>query len=71
MIERLWRVRKDTHKIDARVDESGDKGARVVLTIYYDDELVTTTAHGSRAEAAGDADRRLQALLRAGWTSHW
>jgi len=70
VIERLWRVRKDTHKMDARVEPAGDD-ARVVLTIYYDSQLITTTSHPSRADAAGEAARRLRDLLRAGWTSHW
>jgi hypothetical protein len=66
--ERLWRVRKDHTWIDAQVR---DCAAGVEIAFRYDGARVFARRFPTRALAVDAADRTLQDLQRAGWTTHW
>ena len=66
--DRLWRVRRRTHRIDAILRQSR---AGWELTFARDDKPMLSSVFATRAKAVNDADRRLRDLQRAGWTVHW
>jgi len=66
--ERVWRVRKNSASIDARIT---DRGVGVEIRYFYDGEPVLSQQWPTRQLALTDAAARLRDLQRAGWTTHW
>ena len=66
--DRLWRVRRRHHHIDAVLRKAGSTWR---LTFLYDDGELMTWRFDRRKAADGEAARRLAELQRAGWTVHW
>ena len=66
---RVWRVRKNSTWLDARLDAGGDTG--VELQFFRDNTLISARRWPSREEALADAARQLGELQRAGWNTHW
>jgi len=66
--QRLWRVRRRHHHIDASLRRSASAW---LLTFSYDDGELVTWPFERRQAAAAEAARRRDELLRAGWTVHW
>ena len=72
--ERIWRARKDSRILDARllVDPSEDpSSAGVELQVFYNGELLYGRRWPSREVAIRDANNKLKALQIAGWATHW
>ena len=71
--ERIWRARKDSRILDARllVDPDGPLSAGVELQLFYNGELLYGRRWPSREVAIRDADTKLKALQIAGWATHW
>jgi hypothetical protein len=65
---RVWRVRKNSTWLDARID-GGDDG--VELQFFRDNALISARRWPSREDAMAAAARQLGELQRAGWTTHW
>ena len=68
LAERLWRVRKDHTWIDAQIRDCPDG---VEVGFSYDGARVFARRFSTRDLAVNEADRTLQDLQRAGWTTHW
>ena len=66
--DRLWRVRRRTHRIDAILRRA--RGGWE-LTFARNAKPLVSSVFDTRAKAVSDADRRLRELQRAGWTVHW
>ena len=66
---RVWRVRKNSTWLDARLDDGGAHG--VELQFFRDNTLISTRRWPSREDALADAARQLGELQRAGWNTHW
>lgn len=69
-VERLWRLRKDSTWIDARIRPQPDSRA-VELQFYYDGALVLARTWPSREAAVAEADDQRRQFQRAGWNLHW
>ena len=72
--ERIWRARKDSRILDARllVDPSEDPSSSgVELQVFYNGELLYGRRWPSREVAIRDANSKLKALQIAGWATHW
>jgi hypothetical protein len=67
--ERLWRARRRHDHVDALLLDP--PGGPIELRYHLNDRPMLAWRFASREEAAAEADRRLQELLRAGWTLHW
>jgi hypothetical protein len=67
---RVWRVRKNSTWLDARIDAGGDANG-VELQFFRDNTLISTRRWPSREEALADAARQLGELQLAGWNTHW
>ncbi len=67
---RLWRVRKNSTWLDARIDASDDADG-VELQFFRDNALISARRWPSRQDALADAARQLGELQRAGWNTHW
>ena len=67
---RVWRLRKNSTWLDARLSESTED-AGVELRFYRDNSRISSPRWPSREEAMTDAERQLRELQRAGWNSHW
>jgi len=67
---RLWRVRKNSTWLDARID-AGDDADGVELQFFRDNALISARRWPSRQDALADAARQLGELQRAGWNTHW
>jgi hypothetical protein len=67
---RVWRVRKNSTWLDARIDDGGDTNG-VELQFFRDNTLISTRRWPSREDALADAARQLGELQRAGWNTHW
>ena len=67
---RVWRVRKNSTWLDARIDDGGG-GDGVELQFFRDNTLISARRWPSREDALADAARRLGELQRAGWNTHW
>jgi hypothetical protein len=65
---RVWRVRKNSTWLDARIQEGAD-GAE--LQFFRDNTLISARRWPSREDALADAARQLGELQRAGWNTHW
>ena len=65
---RVWRVRKNSTWLDARLQESADG---VELQFFRDNTLISARRWPSREDALADAARQLGELQRAGWNTHW
>jgi hypothetical protein len=68
LTNRLWRVRRRHHHIDAVLRQTGSTWR---LTFLYDDGELMTWRFDRRKAADAEASRRLADLQRAGWTVHW
>ena len=68
--ERLWRLRKDSVWIDARLRPAPDS-ADVELLFYYDGMIVFARRWPSRDAAVAEAEEHRREFQRAGWTPHW
>jgi len=66
--ERIWRLRKRHHQVDAllRVDEEG-----VEIRFLYDGTLTYSRRWPARAIALAHAAEKREELERSGWTMHW
>ena len=71
MIEpiRVWRLRKNSTWLDARLDAAD--GGGVELKFFRDNTLISSRTWPSREEAMADAERQLRELQRVGWSTHW
>lgn len=72
--ERLWRARKDSRTLDARllIDPLNDPpSAGAELQLFYNGELLYWQRWPSRELAVRDAEDKLKALQIAGWATHW
>jgi hypothetical protein len=72
--ERIWRARKDSRILDARLlVDSGENStsAGVELQVFYNGELLYGRRWSSREVAIRDANDKLKALQIAGWATHW
>jgi hypothetical protein len=72
--ERIWRARKDSRILDARLlldpcDNAASAG--VELQVFYNGELLYGRRWPSREVAIRDANSKLKALQIAGWATHW
>ena len=67
---RVWRVRKNSTWLDARIDDAGGANG-VELQFFRDNALISTRRWPSREDALADAARQLGELQRAGWNTHW
>jgi len=67
---RVWRVRKNSTWLDARIDDGGGANG-VELQFFRDNTLISTRRWPSREDALADAARQLGELQRAGWNTHW
>ncbi|MCU1381948.1 MAG: hypothetical protein JWL71_645 [Acidobacteria bacterium] len=67
---RVWRLRKNSTWLDARLDDGGE-GAGVELQFFRDNALISARRWPSREAAIADAERQLRELQRAGWNTHW
>jgi len=65
---RVWRVRKNSTWLDARLQASADG---VELQFFRDNTLISARRWPSREDALADAARQLGELQRAGWNTHW
>jgi hypothetical protein len=65
---RVWRVRKNSTWLDARIQKSADG---VELQFFRDNTLISARRWPSREDALADAARQLGELQRAGWNTHW
>ncbi|HUF46942.1 MAG TPA: hypothetical protein VMM93_03940 [Vicinamibacterales bacterium] len=65
---RLWRARRQHDAIDAVVIA---RPSDCELRFVRNGRLLVAWSFNSRDAAALEADTRLRALQRAGWTSHW
>jgi hypothetical protein len=66
---RVWRLRKNSTWLDARIEDGADSG--VELQFFRDNTRISSRHWPTREEALADADRQLQDLQRAGWNTHW
>jgi hypothetical protein len=66
--ERLWRLRKRQHSIDAvlQIDHRG-----IMLEFTMNGRRLTSRRCVSRAQAIETATERRFELERAGWATHW
>jgi hypothetical protein len=73
--ERIWRARKDSRILDARLllveRNENSASAGVELQVFYNGELLYGRRWPSRESAIRDANGKLKALQIAGWTTHW
>lgn len=67
---RVWRLRKNSTWLDARIDDSTG-GDGVELQFFRDHTLISARRWPSRGDAVADAERQLRDLQRAGWNIHW
>ena len=67
---RVWRVRKNSTWLDARLEDGGDTNG-VELQFFRDNTLISARRWPCREDAIADADRQLRELQRAGWNTHW
>jgi hypothetical protein len=70
VMKRLWRLRKDSTWIDARIREQPGSTA-VELQFYCDGALVVAREWPSHAAAIDEAEQQRQQFQRAGWNAHW
>jgi hypothetical protein len=68
LTDRLWRVRRRHHHIDAVLRPSGP---RWELQYFRNDRLLVTRRYEQPDLARADATARLNELQRAGWNTHW
>ncbi len=68
LTDRLWRVRRRHHHIDAALRKTA-AGWR--LEFLRNDRPMVVLPFEHEADARREADRRLRELQRAGWTVHW
>ena len=70
--ERLWRVRKDSRTLDARLlPDPSVEPAGVELQVFYNGELLYGRRWLTRELAIRDANVKLKALQVVGWTTRW
>jgi hypothetical protein len=67
---RVWRLRKNSTWLDARIDDCADSTG-VELQFFRDNTLISARRWPSREDAMADAARQLRDLQRAGWNTHW
>ena len=67
---RVWRLRKNSTWLDARIDDCADSTG-VELQFFRDNTLISARRWPSREDAMADAERQLRDLQRAGWNTHW
>ena len=70
MRERLWRLRRRQHYVDAHISPPGPDG-RVELSISFSGTPTWSHQSPSRADAVSLALARRADLEREGWTFHW
>ncbi len=69
MSERLWRLRKRQHIIDA-ILRAGE-GHDVALEFMMNGRRLAVRQCASRAQAVKVATEKRNDLERAGWATHW
>jgi len=68
-MHRLWRLRKQTLFIDARIRDAAENG--VEIAFLYNGEISYRRVWPTRGEAIADADAKRSELEREGWMLHW
>jgi hypothetical protein len=68
--QRLWRLRKLHHSVDADVSTGADGGS-VELRYLYDGEQAYRRRFPTRAPALREAAQKRAELEREGWVFHW
>jgi hypothetical protein len=67
--ERLWRLRKRQHTIDAILRDG--EGHDVALEFMMNGRRLAVRQCASRVQAVKAATEQRDELERAGWASHW
>jgi len=67
--QRVWRLRKQNHSVDAEVRAVTRSDA--LVQFFYDGELTYERRWPTRVEALGEIAERRAELERSGWTAHW
>lgn len=67
--QRLWRMRRRHHVVDAEIRPAGSEG--VELRYSYNGKLTYRRVWASRALAVQEAAARRAELERGGWVFHW
>jgi hypothetical protein len=67
--ERLWRLRKRQHIIDAILRDG--EGHDVALEFMMNGRRLTVRQCASRVQAVNAATQQRNELERAGWATHW
>jgi hypothetical protein len=67
--ERLWRLRKRQHVIDAMLRENDSHS--VALEYLMNGQRLTVRQCATRVQAMAAAAEKRSELERAGWASHW
>jgi len=68
-VQRIWRLRKRQHQIDAELRDEGSSGA--VVRFFYDGKVAFVRWWPTRREADGSVREKRDELERAGWIEHW
>ena len=66
--ERLWRLRRRQHSIDAVLHKTGPG---ITLEFTMNGRRLTSRRCASRAQAMEAATEKRFELERAGWATHW
>ena len=67
---RVWRLRKSSTWLDARLGDCAGS-TDVELQFFYDGALLFARRWPSREDALSHAANQLGDLQRAGWNTHW
>ena len=68
--DRVWRLRKNSTWLDARLTACAGS-TDVELQFFYAGALLVARRWPSREQALTHADSQLRDLERAGWNTHW
>ena len=66
--ERLWRLRKHGHSVEAQVRPKNDG---VEVRFFYDGAITFERTCPNREDAVGEALVKRAELERSGWIAHW
>jgi hypothetical protein len=69
-VVRVWRVRKNSTWLDARLAECTGS-TDVELQFFRDNSLIAARRCPTREAALSHAGDQLRELQRAGWNTHW
>jgi hypothetical protein len=69
-VVRVWRVRKNSTWLDARLAECSDS-TEVELQFFRDNSMISARRWPTREAALSHAGDQLRELQVAGWNTHW